>query len=75
MNECELCNVEDAALEDSLNDGALVDGRGGVEMMRRLASKYLALRQLYLECALKPDVQGCNYSKPSHSTRLLSDVA
>ncbi|KAL6731652.1 hypothetical protein Aduo_002495 [Ancylostoma duodenale] len=62
LDECELCNVEDAALEDSLNDGALVDGRGGVEMMRRLASKYLALRQLYLECALKPDVQGCNYT-------------
>nr|CDJ95636.1 CRE-EYA-1 protein [Haemonchus contortus] len=62
LDESELCNVEDAALEESLTDGALVDGRGGVEMMRRLASKYLALRQLYLECALKPDVQGCHYT-------------
>ncbi|VDL74969.1 unnamed protein product [Nippostrongylus brasiliensis] len=62
LEESELCNVEDAALEDSLNDGALVDGRGGVEMMRRLASKYLALRQLYLECALKQDGQGCHYA-------------
>lgn len=62
LDESELCNVEDAALEEGLNDGALVDGRGGVEMMRRLASKYLTLRQLYLECALKPETQGCHYT-------------
>ncbi|KAK6015296.1 hypothetical protein OSTOST_19279 [Ostertagia ostertagi] len=29
LEESELCNVEDAALEESLGDGALVDGRPG----------------------------------------------
>ncbi|CAI4228217.1 unnamed protein product [Auanema sp. JU1783] len=60
VEEFELCNVEDAALEDSLSDGAVLDGRSGVEVMRRLASKYFALRQLYQEFApLKPD-DACN---------------
>uniref|UniRef100_A0A158P8G7 Eyes absent homolog n=1 Tax=Angiostrongylus cantonensis TaxID=6313 RepID=A0A158P8G7_ANGCA len=62
LDDTELCNVEDAALEESLGDSALGDGRGGVEVMRRMASKYLALRQLYLECALKPDAQVCDYA-------------
>ncbi|KJH43136.1 hypothetical protein DICVIV_10868, partial [Dictyocaulus viviparus] len=62
LDESDLCNVDDAALEDSLSDGVLSDGRCGVDMIRRVASKYLSFRQLYLECALKPDTQGCNYS-------------
>ncbi|VDM60757.1 unnamed protein product, partial [Angiostrongylus costaricensis] len=61
----DICTLSTASLNevarkvghvDSLNDS-----RGGVEVMRRMASKYLALRQLYLECALKPDAQLCDY--------------
>ncbi|CAD6190899.1 unnamed protein product [Caenorhabditis auriculariae] len=50
--ECDLMNIEDAAMEESLTDGSIVDARG-VDMMRRVASKYLALRELYQECAAK----------------------
>ena len=62
LDEFDICNVEDAANEDSLNDPTMVDARSGVEVTRRVASKYFALRQLYQELGCKTE-PGSNYCK------------
>lgn len=60
--------MEDAAHEDSLGDNSMIDGRSGVEVTKRVATKYFALRQLYTEMGCKTE-QGnyCRAYKPGYS--------
>ncbi|PAV74377.1 hypothetical protein WR25_07936 isoform A [Diploscapter pachys] len=60
VEESDVCNVEDATIEETVGEGAMVDVRGGVELVRRLAAKYMALRQLYTDNAQKSE-NGVNY--------------
>ncbi|CAJ0578242.1 unnamed protein product, partial [Mesorhabditis spiculigera] len=55
----ELCNIEDAAIDEQeppASEGCLPEGRSGADAMRRLAHRYIALKQTYTQHADNPEV-------------------
>uniref|UniRef100_A0A8R1HM28 Eyes absent homolog n=1 Tax=Caenorhabditis japonica TaxID=281687 RepID=A0A8R1HM28_CAEJA len=51
--EGDVTNIEDAVVDETVMDGGPMDNLRGLDVMRRVAPKYAAFRQLYTEISTK----------------------